>query len=169
MARSFELDPVESLAVGTIGPPGRRQFFVRASGAGQSVVLNCEKVHVQGLIATLLQQLEEQGFKPFSAAGPVPEPAPPGEPEWTVGELRLGWHEGRRMFVIVARELSTQDRAAEELATARLWARPELLREFVRQAAAVVAAGRPLCRHCGLPIDPSGHPCPAANGSRPVV
>ena len=25
-----------------------------------------------------------------------------------------------------------------------------------------------ICNRCGLPIDPAGHPCPAANGSRPI-
>jgi uncharacterized repeat protein (TIGR03847 family) len=169
VTRSFDLDPLEGIAIGTVGPPGRRQFFLRAAAGGESVVFNCEKFHVQGLIARILQLLEAQGLDP----GPTGEPAPPAEPgqvEWSIGELGLGYHESRQMFVIVAREATDDEEADQsELATARFWASPEQLREFARQAAAVVASGRPQCPYCGLPIDPSGHPCPASNGSRPVL
>src|SRR5437879_338881 len=37
VARSFDLDPLEGIAVGTIGPPGQRQFFLRAAGSGESL------------------------------------------------------------------------------------------------------------------------------------
>jgi uncharacterized repeat protein (TIGR03847 family) len=34
---------------------------------------------------------------------------------------------------------------------------------FAARAVELVAAGRPTCRFCGLPIDPDGHPCPRMN------
>jgi len=34
---------------------------------------------------------------------------------------------------------------------------------FAARAVELVAAGRPSCRFCGLPIDPDGHPCPRMN------
>jgi uncharacterized repeat protein (TIGR03847 family) len=34
---------------------------------------------------------------------------------------------------------------------------------FCGRATELVAAGRPSCRFCGLPIDPDGHPCPRMN------
>jgi len=34
----------------------------------------------------------------------------------------------------------------------------------VERARALVQAGRPICRTCGLPIDADGHPCPGTNG-----
>jgi uncharacterized repeat protein (TIGR03847 family) len=176
VTKSFELDPLQGIGVGTVGPPGRRQFFLRAAGGGESVVLNCEKFHVQGLITRILQVLAEHGVDPTTSGEPAAA-AEPGEVEWTIGELGLGYHESRRMFVIVAREASADDGDDDgdddvdkaDLATARFWASPEQLREFARQAAAVVASGRPQCPYCGLPVDPSGHPCPASNGSRPVL
>jgi uncharacterized repeat protein (TIGR03847 family) len=169
VTRSFDLDPLKGIAIGTVGPPGRRQFFLRAAAGGESIVLNCEKFHVQGLIARILQLLEAQGLDPSIPGDPAP-PAEPGRVEWVIGELGLGYHESRGMFVIVAREASGEEGAERsELATARFWASPDQLREFARQAAAVVASGRPQCPYCGLPIDPSGHPCPASNGSRPVI
>lgn len=171
MARSVELDPVELLGVGTIGQPGQRRFFLRASGHGESVVLSCEKFHIQGLVAKIQQRLGALGLPTpvQKEAAPPPPPAQPGEPEWVIGELGLGYHESREKFVIVAREApNRQDQAVEELATARFWATAEQVQVFNRQAEGVLAAGRPLCQHCGLPVDPGGHPCPAANGSRPI-
>ena len=172
MAKNFDLDPLEGIAVGTVGPPGQRQFFLRAAGSGESIVLSCEKFHVQGLIVRVRQLLEAQGME-TTAPGDPPPPAEPGQVDWVIGELGLGYHEDRRMFVIVAREASVEEGTEAvdqpDLATARFWASPEQLREFANQAAAVVAAGRPQCPYCGLPVDPSGHPCPASNGSRPVL
>jgi uncharacterized repeat protein (TIGR03847 family) len=34
---------------------------------------------------------------------------------------------------------------------------------FAARAGELVAAGRPSCRFCGLPMDPDGHPCPRMN------
>jgi uncharacterized repeat protein (TIGR03847 family) len=39
-------------------------------------------------------------------------------------------------------------------------------RAFVARAERVVAAGRPPCPLCGLPLDPAGHICPRQNGYR---
>jgi uncharacterized repeat protein (TIGR03847 family) len=37
---------------------------------------------------------------------------------------------------------------------------------FIERAKKVVAAGRPDCMFCSLPINPEGHLCPRANGYR---
>src|SRR5215471_17820134 len=60
--RSIDLDPVDGIGVGTIGAPGQRQFFLRASRERETVVLYCEKFHVQGLIVRIRQLLEAQGL-----------------------------------------------------------------------------------------------------------
>jgi uncharacterized repeat protein (TIGR03847 family) len=169
VSRSIDLDPVDGIGVGTTGPPGRRQFFLRASGGPETLVLSCEKFHIQGLVVRMRQLLEAQGL------GPPPEElqppgAEPGDPDWTIGELGLGYHENRKLFVIVARQAArSEDEDPSTLATARFWATAEQVLAFTRQAERVLSAGRPTCSHCGLPIDPSGHPCPAGNGSRPIL
>jgi len=177
MASSVEFDPVDSIAVGTVGPPGQRQFFLRARGAAETVVLNCEKFHIQGLVVRVRQLLEAQGLE-SALEGAPPPPAAPSEAAWSIGELGLGYHESRQRFVIVARERPAETDLAEaaepvepaddEAATARFWATADQVRVFAAQAESVLAGGRKLCNHCGLPIDPSGHPCPAANGARPI-
>ena len=165
MADSFELEPVDALAVATVGEPGRRQFFIQARGGGRTVTLACEKFHIEGLVARIRQLLQAQGLEPAGPARTPPEAAgavEPLEPLWSVAEVGLGYHEARRQFVIVARE------AADEGATVRFWAGAEQVTRFARQAEEVLAGGRPLCARCGLPIDPEGHPCPASNGARPI-
>lgn len=167
--RSIDLDPVDGIGVGTIGPPGQRQFFLRASTESETIVLYCEKFHVQGLIVRIRQLLEAQGLGSPPESVQLP-PADPGDPEWSVGQLGLGYHENRRLFVIVARQAPvTEDEDPADLATARFWATPEQVMAFTRQAETVLTAGRPTCPYCGLPIDAGGHPCPAGNGSRPIL
>ena len=39
-------------------------------------------------------------------------------------------------------------------------------RAFAKRALTVVSAGRPPCPFCNLPLEPSGHICPRANGYR---
>ncbi len=169
MSRSFEFDPVSAISIGTEGTPGQRQFFLHIQGSDQSAILDCEKVHVQGLIARIVQLLEAQGLE-AGLEGEAPPPAQYGRPEWNVGEMGLGYHDARELFVLMARELATEPgQDAADLATARCWLGAEQILRLARQAMVVVTSGRPTCPRCGLPMDPSGHPCPAANGARLIV
>jgi uncharacterized repeat protein (TIGR03847 family) len=173
VAESIDFDPVDGIGVGAVGAPGHRQFFLRASSGARTVILSCEKYHVQGLITRIQQILESQG-KELEEESAKAVPAESGQAEWAIGELGLGFHESKARFVIVARERASGDaeggeQSEDDLATARLWVGEPEMRGFLVQAADLLQAGRPLCPYCGLPIDPSGHPCPAANGSRPII
>ena len=113
------------------------------------------------------QQIEQSG---------APEPASmePGEPEWQIGEMGLGYHEARQMFVLVASQAAAAESAEEESAPAedapsvRFWLSHQQVIDFSKQAESVLSAGRPLCPRCGLPMDSTGHPCPVMNGARPI-
>jgi uncharacterized repeat protein (TIGR03847 family) len=166
-SRSFELESVDLIAAAAVGEPGRRQFFLFARDGGEQMTLACEKFHIQGLLTRARQLLETQELPPVSqiVTGRKAEVPAVGEADWAIGELGLGYHESKRRFVVVAREVEAE---GEDPATARLWVTPEQVRSFAEQAEAVLAGGRATCNYCGLPIDPSGHPCPAANGSRPI-
>jgi uncharacterized repeat protein (TIGR03847 family) len=133
------------------------------------LTLACEKAQVQALILRLQQLIESQGLhnEGSSERGTTLQP---GEPEWRVAELGLGFHEARKMFVIVASETPTAEDATPEDArsTVRFWLSPEQVQAFSQQAEKVLTAGRPLCPRCGLPTDSAGHPCPASNGARPI-
>jgi uncharacterized repeat protein (TIGR03847 family) len=168
----YELDPVDRIAVAAVGEPGQRRFFLLATGSGRTLTLGCEKSQIQALVARLHQMLEAQQIE-------APESLPagstndsPGEPEWQIGEMGLGYHEARRMFVLVASQAavgeSTEETEASDAPSVRFWLSPDQVATFSRQAELVLSAGRPLCPRCGLPIDPAGHPCPVMNGARPI-
>lgn len=164
---SFELESVDTLAAAATGQPGSRQFFLLARGGGSHLTLACEKFHIQGLVTRARQLLEAQEMEepPLVPGRSQPVPAV-GEAAWSIAELGLGYHEAKGKFVIVAREQADEEESGS--ATARLWVTPRQVRDFATQAQEVLSGGRPPCNYCGLPVDPSGHPCPAANGSRPV-
>ena len=169
----FELDPVDRIAVAAVGEPGQRRFFLLASGSGHTLTLACEKSQIQALIVRLRQMLEAQSIETpeESPAAPATTP-PPGEPEWQIGEMGLGYHEARQMFVLVASQAavgeSTEETEAADAPSVRFWLSPDQVVEFSQQAQSVLSAGRPLCPRCGLPMDPAGHPCPVMNGARPI-
>ena len=175
----YELDPVDQIAVAAVGEPGRRRFFLLATGSGRTLTLGCEKSQIQALVLRLRQMLEtqqieapEQAGAGAAASGNGPSP---GEPEWHIGEMGLGYHEARRMFVLVASEAAAGEAGEgaetppeEDAPSVRFWLSHDQVVAFSRQAESVLSAGRPLCPRCGLPIDPSGHPCPVMNGARPI-
>ena len=182
----FELDPVDHIAVAAIGQPGKRQFFLVASGLGRQLTLTCEKSQIQALIVRLNQMMESQGI-PAAENARATSGLVPGEPEWQVGEMGLGYHEARRMFVLVASQAaagraqgaseSDEDDSAgrsqgasdaDDAPSVRFWLSHDQVVAFSKQAETVLTAGRPLCPRCGLPMDPAGHPCPVSNGARPI-
>ena len=167
----YELDPVDRIAIAAVGSPGQRKFFLFASGSGRTLTLGCEKAQLQALVLRLHQMLEAQQIEGQEQAIFDTQPEP-GEPEWQIGEMGLGYHEARRMFVLVASEAavgeSTDDTAANDAPSVRFWLSPDQVMAFSKQAESVLSAGRPLCPRCGLPMDPSGHPCPVMNGARPI-
>jgi uncharacterized repeat protein (TIGR03847 family) len=173
----YELDPVDTISITAVGEPGHRRFFLLASGQGRTLTLACEKSQIQALVARLHQMMEAQGIETEAAAG-KPSALQPGDPEWQVGEMGLGYHEGRRMFVLVASEGAQAEEApiegaategaAEDAPSIRFWLTHRQAADFSVQAEQVMSAGRPLCPRCGLPMDPAGHPCPVSNGARPI-
>lgn len=169
----YELDPVDRITITAVGEPGERRFFLLATGSGRTLTLGCEKSQIQALVVRLHQMLEAQQIEtPESAPSTPDKESSPGEPEWQIGEMGLGYHEARRMFVLVASQAavgeSTEATEASDAPSVRLWLSPDQVIAFSKQAESVLAAGRPLCPRCGLPTDPAGHPCPVMNGARPI-
>jgi uncharacterized repeat protein (TIGR03847 family) len=166
VADIIEFDPTPDFGVGTIGEPGARQFFLRGGNVDQTVVLGCEKTQVQALTVRIRQLLLDQGVELGLPDPRPPRPAEPSSIDWRIGQLGLGGPDARERFVIVVEEISAEEGA--DLTTVRFWLSQQQVVRFLAQAESVLSQGRPTCPNCGLPIDPGGHPCPAANGSRPV-
>jgi len=170
----YELDPVDRIAVAAVGEPGHRRFFLLATGSGHTLTLSCEKSQIQALVTRLHQMMEAQGLEPPEQEPTAPPSVPPGEPEWQIGEMGIGYHEARQMFVLVASQGAGEPEGeeapqpAEDAPSVRFWLSHQQVVNLSKQAETVLAGGRPLCPRCGLPMDPAGHPCPVMNGARPI-
>ena len=179
--RIFEFDPPERFVAGTVGQPGDRTFYLQASGGGRTVSVALEKLQVQVLAERLEELLEtaRRGGAPVPVLAPqeLEDTAPldsPVDEEFRVGAMGLAWDGERERVVIEALAQSDAgDEEVEPLSDAtegpdalrvHLTAGP--VRAFVRRAQRVVAAGRPPCPLCSLPLDPEGHVCPRQNGHR---
>ena len=178
----FLFDPPERFVAGTVGQPGDRTFYLQASGSGRTVSVALEKVQVQVLAERLEELLEEVrrrgvGEVPAVAPGELEDTAPldaPVEEEFRVSTMGLAW-DGEVDRVVVEALAPTEDEAEEveplsdtdegpNALRVRLTA--DMARAFIRRAQRVVAAGRPPCPLCALPLDPEGHVCPRQNGHR---
>ncbi|MGH9186175.1 MAG: DUF3090 family protein [Acidimicrobiales bacterium] len=174
MSTSFDLPQPDLFTAGTVGPPGERVFYLQARGDGVVVSLRCEKQQVAALAEYLSGMLED--LPPVDPSD-VPECVDLVEPvvaEWVVASLAVAWDEADDCVVLVAEEFVNED-PDEEIAdavadrtpaTARLRIRRPQATAFVGRARDLVSGGRPPCRICGRPLDPSGHVCPRANGHR---
>jgi uncharacterized repeat protein (TIGR03847 family) len=167
VAEELEFDPASSVAVGAVGPPGQRAFYLQAKDGYRTLTLLVEKVQVEALAQRAMELLEGEEVGPEEA--PVDLEEPPA-PDWRAGELGLGLDEDHSRALLVAREAPEDEEAKSEddLSTARIWLRPAQLMAMAVRGLELVRSGRPLCPVCGQPMDPEGHFCPRKNGKSPL-
>jgi len=169
---TFDLDAVQRITAGAVGPKGQRVFYVQARRGSRLITLLAEKEQVRALadaVSRLLDGLAEKNPRlatsddMFVTDMSLEEPL---EPEFRVAQMGLGYDAERDMVVLLIQGVA-EDEESEPL-TARFSASRPQMRALSAHAAQVVAAGRPICGNCGRPIDPSGHFCPQRNGHGPV-
>jgi len=174
----FVFDPPDRFVAGTVGQPGDRTFYLQASGGGRTVSVALEKVQVQVLAERLGELLDEVrrrgvGEVPAVVGRELEDTAPldaPVEEEFRVSTMGLAW-DGEDSRVVV--EALAQEAEVEPLSDAdegpdalRVRITAQAAQAFITRAQRVVAAGRPPCPLCSLPLDPEGHICPRQNGHR---
>ena len=173
----IELDPVDRITAGAIGPPGERVFYIQGRQADRLVTVLVEKQQVELLSASLVEILARTGKE--TGEGPGEEEMgleDPILPEWRAGRLSIGYDEARDLVLLECEEYQEEDEddeeegegggVVEEPSRIRFWVSREQALALARHGAEVVAAGRPRCELCGNPIGPEGHVCPALNGHR---
>jgi uncharacterized repeat protein (TIGR03847 family) len=178
--RIHTFDTPDRFVAGTVGEPGARSFYLQARSGSRIVSVGLEKGQVEILAERLGELLDELGRRGVA----VEAPAPPGEPdaaplespvdeEFRVAAIALGWDPEREMVVLEAQAQGGSD-TTDALTDApdgpdvlRVHVTPAAARAFVERARRVVAAGRPPCPLCGLPLD-APHVCPRQNGHRPT-
>ncbi|MBK8033906.1 MAG: DUF3090 family protein [Anaerolineae bacterium] len=154
----IELNPVDFITVGTIGPKGQRVFHLQAAKGTEMVSLVIEKEQAWALseaIRELLQDLDKR--YPGSSTGESVrygmELRDPVEPLFRVAQMGLGYDEDRNMVVLVAQELVViQDDAdpdAVQPGIVRMWCSRNQMRVLSDHATSTVQSGRPDPRQNG--------------------
>ena len=173
--RLFSFDPPDRFIAGTVGRPGNRTFFLQARRAGQIVSVVLEKVQVAVLaerLGDLLEEAQRRLGADIPAAAPEVDTEPlqtPLDEEFRVGTLGLAWDAADSTVIVEATATppdGEEEVPEEDLDLLRVRLTPGETRAFVARALRIVAAGRPPCPFCGLPLDPAGHICPRQNGYR---
>jgi uncharacterized repeat protein (TIGR03847 family) len=166
---------------GTVGQPGERTFYLQASDdTGRTVSVALEKTQVQILADRMSELLDEVAGRSGTIIPPEadvddlePLTAPVDE-EFRVAAMGLAW-DGAAEAVVVEAVAASDEPIDEEAILSdaeegpdalRVTITPMAARAFVARARRVIAAGRPACPLCSLPLDPTGHVCPRQNGYR---
>ena len=177
----FTFDPTERFVAGTVGQPGERTFFLQARTGRRVVSVALEKAQV-ALLADRLDALLDEVVRttgdrdiPGSAPADLDPLDTPVAEEFRVGAMSLGWDQGSRRVVLEMHAQSSDEIQIAEIGddsdegyadTVRVLLTGVQSRGFAARARAVVAAGRPPCPFCALPLEAAGHICPRANGYR---
>lgn len=169
----------DRFVAGTIGMPGDRTFYLQSRANGDVVTVLLEKQQVALLSEKLAELLDEVGRvdPEVAASQPSTEDLDPLETPvmeaFRVGAFGIGWDTTSRRVVVEIHAATEEgdvpdigDDEAEGPDCLRVWLPASSAREFVRRSSALIAAGRPPCPFCHLPLDASGHICPRANGYR---
>ncbi len=179
----IRFDSPERFVAGTVGEPGQRAFFLQARDGSRIVSVLLEKEQVAAL-AERMDALLDEVVRRTGGQAPVPVVAPadledndpldqPIEEEFRVGTLTLAWDGTEDQVVIEAFAAADEDvlqpdsEIPEDRDVLVVRISGSVARAFVKRAQALVAAGRPPCPLCALPLDPDGHICPRQNGYRP--
>jgi uncharacterized repeat protein (TIGR03847 family) len=166
--RLFIFDAPDRFVPGTIGEPGNRTFFLQVRKGEAVISVALEKAQVAVLADRLSELL--MGVDPNGAANAgAPDDRPLDEPlvdQFRVGPMAIAWDAASDRVVIEAQPMNeegdyieTSDDDADGPDLVRVRIAPPQAREFVRRAAALVAAGRPTCPFCGEVLEPTGHFC----------
>jgi uncharacterized repeat protein (TIGR03847 family) len=178
----YYYDPPERFVAGSVGQPGDRTFYLQASSTGRVTSVVLEKFQVSLLAERIDELLDEVLRRTGDAEIPAAAPAAlrddgpldlPLTEEFRVGAIALAWDSDGDRVVIEAQEESdvpveplSDDIPPDGPGVLRVRISPAAARAFAQRAQELVAAGRPPCPLCGLPLDAAGHICPRQNGHR---
>ncbi len=173
MNESFEFREVTHFTAGAIGEPGQRVFYLQVGDGSDLVTVKLEKQQVEALAKFLKGVLDDlPSHSDPAIVMPLIEPA---QPRWTVGQIAVGVDEAEARVVLVIEEMVVSEDEDDEIDEdpildtesdgARIQAHIGVAHaaNFVVTSDDLMKGGRPPCRLCGQPLDPSGHACPRLN------
>ncbi len=158
----IELNPVDFITVGTVGPKGRRQFNLQAGQNTQIITLTLEKEQARRLAEAIRDMLEELDNQGHGSEEPIFNRGKwdmslrdPIEPQFRVSQMGLGFDELQDKIILVAQELVVSDDEDEAIGTidgideedvkpsvVRFWGTKEQYRVLSEHTFSVVDQGR---------------------------
>ncbi|MCU0259865.1 MAG: DUF3090 family protein [Ilumatobacteraceae bacterium] len=176
MSAFYEFEEVDAFTTGAIGRPGERVFYLQARAGRQRLTVKCEKQQVGAIVQYLrrvLSDLPPADERPMASNLELTDPS---ESLFVLGPIGLGYDRSSDRLVVQLEEMVPADLADDESdddtdvdddeptrGHIRLYVSRSQAVAFCDHAERVIAAGRPDCQWCGLPIDPDGHACPRMN------
>ncbi len=157
----MDLGPAERFAAGAIGEPGRRRFYLEVVAGGLRYSFGAEKEQVAALSSQGLRILaagdvavDRDAVRRILASGL--DVSEPDREAFRVGTISMGLA-ADGMVVLTLTDPDRVEGVSFVVA-------PEQFTAMALRALEVVAAGRPICQWCRLPMDdPEHHDCPAWN------
>jgi uncharacterized repeat protein (TIGR03847 family) len=156
----IELNPVDFITVGTVGPKGRRQFNLQGGQNSQIITLTLEKEQARRLaeaIRDMLEELENQGHGSEEPIFNIKKwdmtLRDPIEPQFRVSQMGLGFDELQDKIILVAQELVISEDDGEILddiddidgikpSVVRFWGTKEQYRVLSEHTFSIIDQGR---------------------------
>ena len=176
-------DPPDRFVAGAVGQPGERIFYLQATSSGRVTSVVLEKFQVS-LLAERIDELLDEVLRRTGGSPRCPPPPRPrcrttrrstcrcsrtsgwARSRWP-GTATVAWWSSRRRRNRTSR-WSRWPRTCPPTARGCCGSGSRRARPARSPSAPlkIVAAGRPPCPLCGLPLDADGHICPRQNGHR---
>ncbi|MEM9955479.1 MAG: DUF3090 family protein [Chloroflexota bacterium] len=147
----LELNPVEFITIGTIGPKGQRVFHLQAGHDGKLVSFTIEKEQAWALSEAISEFIEELDKRldvntEVEMAALDMDLREPIQPIFRVSQMGLAYDEISENIILIAEEFSQEDEDAEVV---RMWCSREQAYALSIQAMDMVESGRPSSRQNG--------------------
>jgi uncharacterized repeat protein (TIGR03847 family) len=154
----IDLNPVDFITIGTIGPKGKRVFYLQAGYNNRLVSLVVEKEQSWALSEAIKELIDDLAQRFNTGDDEITEALLEGldmdlrepiEPIFRVSQMGLGYDEDQDRIVLVAQELvisaddsEEPDVSQQEAGIVRFWCTREQMRALSAQATHTVQAGR---------------------------
>lgn len=150
--QQIELNPVDFITVGTIGPKGQRIFHLQGGQGNQLVSLIIEKEQAWALSEAIRELLEDLDKRYPSLGSSIDlrqvdmDLREPIEPVFRVAQMGLGYDEDQDLIILVAQEAilpgEETDPSLIEPGVVRMWCNRDQMRLLSEHTMEVVKSGR---------------------------